>query len=195
MRNPKFVILAEVAIAIALSVALNFVAMRLPINIAGGSVSLTMLPIAVLALRRGAGAGALAGLVFGFLDLMMEPTIIHWAQVLLDYPVPYVLFGAGVGAFSALFNKAMSENKVAFAIAILVFAILIGGILRYAAHVASGVIFFADYAPVGESAIIYSLVYNISYLLPSLVGSGVLAAIILPVLTKVVPARKAQVAQ
>ncbi|MDR3307697.1 MAG: energy-coupled thiamine transporter ThiT, partial [Coriobacteriales bacterium] len=53
MRNNNILVLVEVALAVALAAVLNLLAARLPINIAGGSISLSMLPIAVVALRRG----------------------------------------------------------------------------------------------------------------------------------------------
>jgi thiamine transporter len=206
------------------------VAMRLPINIAGGSISLTMLPIAVLALRRGALAGAVGGTVFGLLDLLMEPFILFPAQVALDYPVPYLLFGTGVGLFSGIYNRAFTKtfsnkttagfkppataaavtadaNEAATGTApggfaqnvgsdtsgnlgkgslVIVAALLTGGILRYLIHVISGVLFFAEYAG-GENVWAYSLIYNLSYLGPSLLASLIGTLIILPVLSQALP--------
>jgi thiamine transporter len=39
-------------------------------------------------------------------------------------------------------------------------------------HVISGVVFFADYAPEGTPVLLYSLLYNGSYLLPEAVLVG-----------------------
>jgi thiamine transporter len=202
MRNKRILILAEAALAVALAVALNFMALRLPINFAGGSISLTMLPIAVVALRRGPVAGLAAGAIFGTLDLLMEPYIVYWAQVLLDYPLPYALFGLGCGAFARALNPAGAEpllqervgaellrpptNHPVRRTAIIVAAILTGGVLRYATHVASGVLFFAEYAA-GQTVLIYSLVYNITYVAPSLAASALLAAALVPILNKALP--------
>jgi thiamine transporter len=63
----------------------------------------------------------------------------------------------------------------------------IGGIARFAASVVSGVVFFGADAPAGQPVLVYSLLYNSSYLLPSLVVTGVLTAVIVPVLTRAVP--------
>ena len=193
MRNNRILVLVECALAVALSLVLNFIAIRLPINIAGGSVSLTMLPIAIVALRRGPAAGALTGVVFGTFDLLMEPFIIHWAQVILDYPLPYLLFGFGVGLFARVYartyeksSQSTIKNKLGKGSVLIAFALVLGGALRYAAHVSSGVIFFAEYAG-GENVLLYSLVYNISYLAPSLVATFVLALVIMPILARAVP--------
>jgi thiamine transporter len=191
---------------VALSAALNFMAMRLPINIAGGSISLTMLPIAVIALRRGALIGATAGAVFGLLDLLMEPYILVPAQVALDYPVPYLLFGLGVGLFSA-YRKAASgvagggasaaaasggaSGNTAAARARtnparIIAALLTGGTLRLVSHLLSGVLFFAEYAG-GQNVWLYSLTYNVSYVAPSLIASAVCALVLMPILDRSVP--------
>ena len=106
MRNQRTRLIVDVALAVALAVVLNLLALRLPVNVAGGSISLTMLPIAVVALRRGVLAGALAGTLFGILDFLMEPFILFPAQVILDYPLPYLLFGTVVGLFAGVYNRA-----------------------------------------------------------------------------------------
>ena len=200
MRNTRVQALVEMALSVALAAILNFLALRLPINLAGGSVSLCMLPIAVLALRRGVWAGAGAGAIFGLLDLLMEPYILFPAQVILDYPLPYLLLGAGVGLFAGLYNAKPAEAaqasathpshpnhpRTARSAAIIAVALLAGGTLRYASHVLSGVLFFSEYAG-GENVWAYSLVYNISYLGPSLAVSLLCALVVMPILDRAVP--------
>ena len=193
MRSTRVIILVECALAVALAVVLNLIAIRLPINIAGGSISLTMLPVALVALRRGPVAGMATGFLFGLFDYLIEPFMVHWAQVILDYPLPYILFGLGVGMFSHLYTRAIDLTKqdvlgktLSRGTLIIVVSMIVGGILRYASHVLSGVIFFSEYAG-GENVWIYSLVYNVSYLLPSLVASLVLMLVIAPILAHAVP--------
>ena len=191
MRNTRVAMIVECALAVAMAVVLNFVAIRLPINIAGGSISLTMLPIAIVALRRGPVAGMMAGAVFGAFDLLIEPFIVHWAQVFLDYPVPYLLFGLGVGLFARAYTRlfAHTTQAVAKGSAIILAGFILGGILRYASHVLSGVIFFSEYAG-GGNVLVYSLLYNVTYLAPSLVATVVLALILVPILERAVPSSR-----
>ena len=198
MRNSKIQVLVECALAVALSVVLNLIAVRLPINVAGGSISFTMLPVAIVALRRGAVTGATAGALFGLFDLLMEPYIVHWAQVIFDYPLPYLLFGLGVGCFARAYTQVSgdtgdspSQQMVTRGSLFIVLAFLIGGLLRIVSHVLSGVIFFAEYAG-DQNVWIYSLVYNLSYLAPSLVASFILALIITPILARAVPVARAK---
>jgi len=205
MRNNNILVLVEVALAVALAAVLNLLAARLPINIAGGSISLSMLPIAVVALRRGAGAGFVAGLVFGALDLLFEPFIVHWAQVLLDYPLPYALFGLGAGLlarpYRALFTAQPTSAPapaaqptpptnpstwLSLGSLVIAASVVVGGLLRLVTHILSGVVFFAEYAG-GENVWVYSIVYNASYMLPSIIGTLIVALIIVPVLAKAVP--------
>lgn len=185
MRNERIRILAEIALAVALASVLNLWQIRLPWNIAGGSITLTMLPIFIVALRRGAGAGMIAGALYGTLDLIFNPYIVHWAQVLLDYPLPYLLVGlSGLGASSyrALVEKAQPSASLVAAL-----WMLLGGVGRFVAHLLSGVIFFAEYAPAGQNVWVYSIIYNASYLVPSLAASIVVALVLLPVLHRSVP--------
>ncbi|MCL2137355.1 MAG: energy-coupled thiamine transporter ThiT [Coriobacteriia bacterium] len=193
MRNQRTQTLVEAALCVALSVVLNYAAMRLPINVAGGSISLTMLPIAVIAIRRGPLTGAAAGTIFGFLDLLMEPYILVPAQVVLDYPAPYLLFGLGVGVFSTLYYSQKTPDAAARPTAVIIIATLVGGMLRLASHLLSGVIFFSEYAG-GQNVWVYSLVYNISYLGPSLLASMLCALFIVPIVDKTVPVPKREAA-
>jgi thiamine transporter len=192
MRDKRILVLVEIALAIALAAALNFIAARLPINVAGGSISLAMLPIAVVALRRGALPGLAVGFIFGSLDLLFEPFIVHWVQVFLDYPLPYAFFGLATGLFSGPYLKrAEDEDKSLLgSLAVAAVAIIFGGLLRLATHVISGVVFFAEYAG-GQNVWVYSIVYNLSYVLPSLTGALILALILLPILDRALPVKRA----
>ena len=213
MRSTRILILVELALAIALAVVLNFVQIRLPINFAGGSVNLSMLPLLVVALRRGSLAGAIAGAAFGCIDLMLEPYILVPIQVLLDYPLPYLLFGWGVGQFSAAYRKDANRDTPHATVGlitkgslIIILAGIIGGLLRLVSHVVSGVFFFAEYAAeffndnpgmlqagptdTGINVWIYSLAYNIPYLTLSLIAVLICALVVMPVLAKAVPARR-----
>ncbi|MDR0347291.1 MAG: energy-coupled thiamine transporter ThiT [Coriobacteriales bacterium] len=218
MRNTRILILVEVALAVALAAVLNAIQARLPLNVAGGSVNLCMLPIAVVALRRGALAGATAGALFGLIDFLLEPFFLFPLQVILDYPAPYLLFGLGVGLFSRIYNKAAEKDErrvtglfIAQSTGVIIGALLVGGTMRLVSHVLSGVLFFAEYAadffadyPVllqagaadtGLNVWIYSTVYNLLYIIPSVAGALICVLVVMPVLAKAVPAQriKAQV--
>jgi thiamine transporter len=185
MRSQRTLTLVEIALTIALSAVLSLVAVRLPINIAGGTVSFAMLPILVLALRRGVVPGMIAGLGFGMIDYLIEPFFVAYAQVVLDYGVAFAAVGlAGLG--SDAYKRALQVSPRAAFLTSLPY-ILLGGAGRFAAAWLSGIIFFGANAPAGQPVWYYSLVYNLSYIAPSLVLCIVGAAMVLPALELAVP--------
>jgi len=146
----RTLVLAEIVVFVALSTALSYIKLfTLP---QGGSVTAaSMVPILWLALRRGTKIGLFAGAVYGLVQLAVEPFIVHPAQVLFDYPIAFGALG-----LAGLFQKRPFIG------------INIGIAGRFLSHFISGIIFFANYAPEGMSPIIYSAIYNGSYLLPEL---------------------------
>jgi len=60
--------------------------------------------------------------------------------------------------------------------------VLAGSAVKFGLHVVSGVVFFAAYAPVGESLWVYSAAYNATYIIPQTVFALVLLP---PVLSRV----------
>ena len=155
----------------------------------GGSVSLDMLPIIVLAVRRGPAAGILAGALFGVVDYFIEPFFVTWVQIALDYPVAYGLVGlAGIAA--PLWRRAIDSGRGLegmWPVSALACLVAVAG--RFAAHFTSGLVFFATYAPVGQSAWAYSALYNATYLVPAALLIFIPAALLLPGLERAVPSR------
>lgn len=181
-------VVVEAGLTIALAYVLGrFMLFKLPF---GGSVSLDMLPLLVFALRRGVGPGVLAGALYGLLNYTIDPVgIVHWAQFLLDYVVAYGVVGAtGLGA--AAFRRLLDSRGSAYAVlGVAAPFALLGMALRFAAHFASGVVFFGAYAPAGQPVALYSLVYNASYMGPSALLCLVALLFVLPALERTVPVR------
>lgn len=151
--------LVEAGVAIALAVALSYVKVwKLP---QGGSVTAgSMIPIIFVAFRWGPGVGISAGVVYGLLQFALEPFFVHPVQFLLDYPVAFGLLGVA-GAFQ--------RRPAAGAAA--------GVIGRFLSHLISGVVFFASYAG-NQNVWVYSAIYNGSYLVPELVVSVLVMALL-----------------
>lgn len=144
--------IALAGICVSLSFALSYIKLwDLP---QGGSVTLvSFLPIMLFAYLYGAKKGLFVGFVYGLLQSLQDPYIIHPAQFLLDYPVAFAMAGfAGV-----LKNVNMKSPQLKFAL-----SALIGGAMRYVAHVLSGAFAFGAYAlDAGASNVFtYSLAYN-----------------------------------
>ncbi len=145
--------MTECGVAIALAVVLSFVVLwKMP---QGGSVSLVMVPLFVVTYRHGATWGAAAGAVYSLVALMIDGAIYHPLSVLLDY---VFAFGAvGVAGFFRSDLKGVVLGTTA------------GVCGRFLSSFLSGWLLFASYAPEGQSAFVYSLVYQASYLVPELI--------------------------
>ena len=154
-------ILCQGALCVAMSFVLSYIKLfSMP---AGGSVTLaSMLPLMVYANRHGVKWGLFAGLVYGMLQFIQKPEIYHWVDVILEYPVAFMLIGLG-GLTKGVRN--------------LPFSVLIGGTARFLAHFVAGVVFFGEYVMIGNDAaagvsfgqmiwpnVVASFVYNAPYM-------------------------------
>jgi thiamine transporter len=156
MKNNNVSLLTEIAIMAALSLILGLIKFN-GVWPQGGSVSLEMVPIFLMAFRRGLKAGVFTGLVVGLLQLLVNPYIVHPAQLILDYPLAFALAGVA-GAFAPSIYQNKAKRSV-----LMVTGILIGCILRLASHVFSGVIFFSEFAE-EMNVWLYSIMYNGSFM-------------------------------
>ena len=146
-------VLTEAALAIALAFVFGLLpAFKMPF---GGSISLEMIPLILLALRQGFVVGTVAGFAYGLLDLVIDPFIVHPVQLLLDYPLAFGALGLA-GFFPPTVRGAILGTVVAV-------------LARFLCHFVSGVAFFTSTFPEGWNPLIYSAVYNAAYLVPSLV--------------------------
>ena len=156
-------VLTEAALAIALAFVLGFIKVfKMPY---GGSISLEMVPLILLALRQGPWVGLVSGAVYGVLNLISDPALFHPIQVLLDYPVAF-----GVLGLAGLFRPTVRGAIIGATVAV---------VARFVCHFVSGVVFFAAYAPEGWNPYVYSFVYNAAYLIPSLaIAIGVVVVLL-----------------
>ena len=116
----------------------------------GGIRPAAMLPVLFYAWVYGVGPGIAAGVAHGLLTMVTGVYVIHPLQFLLDYIFPFAALG-----LAGLFR---GENKLPAA---MIFACFV----RFLMHFLSGWIYFGSYAPVGQSAILYSFLYNGGYML------------------------------
>lgn len=148
--------------AVALAAVLGFFKIKLPYLVYGGSVSLKALPIFVVAFRHGGKVGITAGVLYGLVDFMIEPYIVHPIQFLLDYPVAFG--GLGVAGIVFVSAKNSSSAPPALSLARIRMGILLGAGARFFSHFVSGIVFWGQYAPEGQPVWLYSLIYNGSYI-------------------------------
>lgn len=156
-------VLTEAALAIALAFVLGLIKVfEMPF---GGSISLEMLPLILLALRQGPWVGVVAGAAYGLLNLAVTPVVVHPVQVVFDYPLAFGALGLA-GYFAPTVRGAILGSIVAV-------------LARFACHFVSGVAFFASYAPEGWNPLVYSAAYNAAYLVPSLIIALVVVVVLL----------------
>ena len=152
--------LAEIIILVALAGALSLMShsfFRLP---QGGSINVGMVPILWLALRRGCKIGIFGGAVFGVVDLAIGAFVVNPIQLILDYPLAFAVLG-----LAGSFQKYP------------VIGVIVGVTGRFMSHFISGVVYFADYAPAGMSPVVYSAIYNGTYLIPSMIVCAIVIGV------------------
>ena len=153
--------LALSAMAMALAVVTSMIKLfELPM---GGSVTLcSMLFVVLIGYWFGPRAGLMTAIAYGFLQLILEPYIIHPMQMMVDY-----IFAFGALGLSGIFTDKKHGLLLGYWVAVFgrfVFAFL------------SGMIFFGSAAADYNMSIpVYSAVYNGSYLL----AEGIITTIVI----------------
>ena len=183
-------ILVESAIMIALATVLSvFKLAELPY---GGSITLaSMLPIALLAYRHGTLRGLGAGLVYGVIQQLLGLKNLSYfttpqsiiAIILLDYAVAFAVIG-----FAGIFRRTVRRQSTS-----MLLGTLLACLLRYVCHVISGATVWAGLSIPTGAALIYSFIYNATYMIPETIVLLLAVAYLAEVLdfTSEVPRRMA----
>jgi thiamine transporter len=153
--------LVEIGIFVGIAIVLELISTIIPFlhMPQGGSLSLGMLPIFLIAYRYGIKEGMIAGFVFGIIIFILSGYAIHWGSIFFDYIFAFTALG-----FAGIFKKnALLSNKSFIA------GIILGGFLRYIFHGLSGVIFFSAYAGDFNPWFYSFIVYNLPYMLASII--------------------------
>lgn len=171
MKSSKGVrMMTEIAMLVTIALVLDILAGLIPSPfVYGGSISLAMLPIFVLAYRHDWKVGLLSGLAFGLLSSMINPYIVHPIQYVLDYMVAFTVLG-----FAGVFRNGLTRLDH------FVYGIILGSLLRYGAHGLSGVVFFSDVAMAeGYHPWVYSfIIYNLPYMVASMALSLIIGIVL-----------------
>ncbi len=181
MKSGQTVFLVEVAIMAALALLLDIVSSALFSRIwaQGGSVSIAMVPVFIMAIRRGLKGGLLTGFLLGLLQFITGfAQIYHPIQGFIDYFIAFTVLGFA-GLFSIQIKKALEEREKSKWITFTILACLLGSTLRFLAHFYTGIVFFGSYAPKGQPVAWYSLIYNGTYMLPTFIISAVVVVFLL----------------
>ena len=165
MKKTSTRMLTEAGIMIAAAQILSYIKIfEAPY---GGSVTAgSMIPIIVFSLRWGVKSGLLAGTAYGILQFLLGGAIYsyHIVSILFDYVVAFGLLG-----LAGLFRSSIKGVFMGTSLG------LLG---RFVCHVISGVVVWASYAPEGMNPMVYSVLYNGSYLVPELIITLVIVGIL-----------------
>ena len=174
MNRSRTAVMVEGALCVALAIVLSkFDLFKMP---NGGSIDLGLAPLLVFAWRRGLRWGCGAGALTGVVKVLFGGHIFHPAQAVLDYPLAYACAG-----LAAIFPHKRAPGRIA--------GILTACIGQTFCHILSGAIFFAQYAPEGQSPWVYSTIYNVALMTPKYIVSGIAAWVLIQALDRVLPAQ------
>ncbi|UGB29935.1 energy-coupled thiamine transporter ThiT [Metabacillus sp. B2-18] len=177
--NQRLLFLIEVAMLASLAFLLDLLSSVIGKLPQGGSISLGMIPIFIIAYGWGIKGGLLTGLLLGLLQAVLgNPYIVHPVQGFLDYYLAFTVVGFS-GVFFKQIQNAFQNNSKKLAILYITLGALLGSLLRMVAHVVAGVAFFASFAPEGTPVLTYSIVYNASYMIPTMIVSAIVVSLLL----------------
>lgn len=144
--------IAYIAIFAALTVVLGKIKL-VPFPEGGGITLVQYLPLMVISIVLGRKSGMIAGLVSAIISIIIGVYILYPVQVIFDYIIPPM-------AISIIMANNKIDKKSLLAKGI------IAGLVVIFSYVASGVVFYYDYAPTNMNLLIYSIGYN-------MFGSGI----------------------
>ncbi|MBR1437131.1 MAG: energy-coupled thiamine transporter ThiT [Synergistaceae bacterium] len=162
-KHSTTIIMTEGALCLALSYVLTKINLfSMP---QGGSVDFELVPLILFTYRRGWKWGMQVGAIAGVMRIILGGYFYTVVQVILDYPLAYSFVGlADLHPFWLGLIAAWAGQT--------------------ASSVISGVVFFAEYAPEGQSPLVYSLLYNAPVLGMKYLLSGIAALILWKILER-----------
>ncbi|MGE7183431.1 energy-coupled thiamine transporter ThiT [Peribacillus sp. NPDC006672] len=174
MMKNKTLFMTEVAIFASLALLLDLVSGFIFSRIwpQGGSISIAMVPIFLMAYRWGIKGGMLTGLLLGLLQIVSGTAWISTPiQGFIDYYLAFTVVGIS-GVFMNKFVNSYKEEKRSKAKWFGICGMFLGSFLRFLCHFVSGIVFFGSAAPKGQPVAIYSFIYNGTYMLISFILSA-----------------------
>ncbi|MER1986764.1 MAG: energy-coupled thiamine transporter ThiT [Solibacillus sp.] len=174
MDKKRLLMLVEIAIFASIGLVLDQISFKLWAQ--GGSISLVMVPIILMAIRWGLTAGLTTGLLIGVMQMMFGAFIVHWLQAMLDYGLAFTVVGLAAIVRGPLLRATKILQKTTMAIYIVI-GTLLGGALRFICHLLAGVVFFKEYAG-NDNVWAYSIIYNGSFMLPATILTAVITVLL-----------------
>ena len=173
-QKTKIITMAEIAIFASIGFILDLLAsLYSGFFVNGGSISFAMIVVVIISYRRGVLSGVCCGLIMGILDLTdgFYTFADTWYKSILQIGMDYIFTYMAVGVV-ALAKPLIKRFNYVF---IIVLSTIFGGVLKFFFHFLSGVLYWPEFPgqPFLERCL-YSIVYNGSYMLPSIIVSGII---------------------
>lgn len=164
--------LVESSILVAIATVLSVIPIvSLPY---GGSITVaSMLPLIIISYRHGLGWGTASGFVYGIIQQLLGLKVLGYvttwqsvvAVIVLDYLAAFACAGLG-----GIFRKAVKEQSLSMTLGAITVCIA-----RFICHVISGATVWAGLSIPDEAALLYSVAYNSTYMLPETIITAVAA--------------------
>ena len=162
--------LTESAIFVAIAIVLHM--LRFRIMPQSGSVSFILVPLVILSIRWGLSWGLISCFAFSILrGTLLATSFWGWQSLLMDHILAITVIG-----FAGLFYRKGGIFPT--------LAVVTAGVLQFAVHWVAGWWVFYEWMPPEfagmpmTSPMVYSLIYNASYMVPSILGSALVVAIL-----------------
>jgi len=147
----------EAVVMAAVAMVISFI----PTYIAplGIDISLGMVPIVLLGLRRGLSPSIAAGFIWGLLSIAFGTAFIFSIlQTFIEYFIAFA-FGGFAGIFMDPFQSSTKDTE-SKSIRWIIISVILGVFARFFWHFIAGILFFGANAPEGTPVWIFSLVVN-----------------------------------
>ena len=182
MRINRLIMLVEIALFSVLAFLMDYFIPRISWGI---NFSFAMLPVFILALRWGIVAGMTSGAIWGILQIISGQAagyIVNPFQGFLEYILAFSVIGlAGILAQQVQNEFLKKDDYKAWKVTTYsVLGIIIGAFLRYFIHFIAGVVYWGQYAPEGQTAVVYSLLTNSSSFLSEFVTCLIVLVLLIP---------------
>lgn len=162
-KQQKMLRLVESGLMLAMATVLSFVKV-LDLPYGGSITAFSALPILLVAYRHGLWQGLFTAFAHSLIQLLLGTNTLTYANspqaavaiVVLDYLLAFTVLGLG-----GIFRRKCGNQGTA-----LVLGALLTGALRYTLHTIAGCTVWAGLSIPDSAALIYSLAYNATYMIP-----------------------------
>lgn len=162
-KQHKMLRLVESGLMLAMATVLSMVKV-LDLPYGGSITAFSALPLILVAYRHGVWQGLITAFAHALIQLMLGANTLSYATsagaavaiVVLDYLLAFTVLGLG-----GLFRRKCESQGTA-----LVLGVLLTCGLRYVCHVIAGCTVWAGLSIPDSAALLYSLAYNATYMIP-----------------------------